>query len=82
MKKIIIIAMMAALAIALTGCSFNRQIIDVTYGFKYAVLNGETIEIKSWKDFDNSDQIQFTDVNGITYLTHSSNVILMTDIHN
>lgn len=92
MKKLIaiiaIIALLAvmaifpAMAISLTG--YNRQIVDLNYNFKYAVLmraDGEQlIKIKSWRDYSDGDQIQITSVDGITYLTHSTNVILMSDI--
>jgi hypothetical protein len=61
----------------LTGC--NYQAIDLNYGFTeaYVIDTGETIKIKSWCDYGDSDMIQFTDTDGRTYLTHSSNVILM-----
>lgn len=60
----------------------NEQVIDTNWRYNWAILqlgNGELIEgsITSWKDFNESDMIQFT-MNGITYLTHSSNVILCT----
>lgn len=60
----------------------NEQIIDTAWRYDWAIVqlgNGELLEgqITSWKDFNESDMIQFT-INGITYLTHSSNVILCT----
>lgn len=86
MKKITFVALMVVIIVALTGCSFNKQVFDTNYSFKYAVImraDGEqTIKIKSWRDFEDGDQIQFTSVDGITYLTHASNVILMSDMHN
>lgn len=64
------------------GCS-NQQLIDVTYSFERAIIelpNGEIIEgkVDSWKDYENSDQIQVK-VNGKTYLIHSSNVVLISE---
>ena len=61
----------------------NEQVIDTNWRYNWGILqlgNGELIEgaITSWKDFDKSDMIQFT-MDGITYLTHSSNVILCTE---
>ena len=58
----------------------NEQIFDTKWRFEWAIVqlgNGELLEgpVSSWKDFENSDMVQFT-MNGITYLTHSSNVIL------
>ena len=60
----------------------NEQVFDTNWRYDWAILqlgNGELIEgqITSWKDFSESDMIQFT-MDGITYLTHSSNVILCT----
>ena len=78
MKKIILICMLMIALIAMTGC--NKQIIDMTYNFDTAIIslpNGETIsgKVQSWKDYE-GDQIQVK-VNGITYLLHSSNVVLV-----
>lgn len=60
----------------------NEQVFDTNWRYDWVILqlgNGELIEgqITSWRDFSESDMIQFT-MNGITYLTHSSNVILCT----
>jgi hypothetical protein len=58
---------------------YNKQIFDTSYAFTkaYIIDTDTTIEIKSLKDYDASDMIQFTDTEGKVYLTHSSNVILM-----
>lgn len=86
MKKIfVIIAIMLMCALALCGCQVgNRKIgFDTTQTFKWAIIrlgNGELIEgtVESWRDFENGDEIQLT-IDGITYLTHYSNVILTTE---
>lgn len=79
-KATIIIFLLLAflfLAVLLSGC--NRQVVDLKYNFNYAIVNifGDTVEgkVTSWLDFENSDMIQVT-IDGVTYLTHSSNVIL------
>ena len=85
MKKIVCLVLILALAFALTACSQigNRQVgWDTTQTFTYAILelgNGELIEgtVESWRDFEDSDVVQFT-MNGVTYLTHYSKVILTT----
>ena len=84
MKKVIYVVLILSLALALTACQVgNRQVgWDTTQTFTYAILelgNGELIEgtVTSWRDFDESDVVQFT-INDITYLTHYSKVILMT----
>ena len=85
MKKIVCLVLILTLALALTACQVgNRQVgWDTTQTFTYAILelgNGELIEgtVTSWRDFEDSDVIQFT-MNGITYLTHYSKVILTTE---
>ena len=85
MKKIICVALILTLALALTACQVgNRQVgWDTTQTFTHAILelgNGEIVEgtVTSWRDFDESDVVQFT-MNGITYLTHYSKVILCTE---
>ena len=85
MKKIICVTLILTLALALTTCQVgNRQVgWDTTQTFTYAILelgNGEIVEgtVTSWRDFDESDVVQFT-MNGITYLTHYSKVILTTE---
>lgn len=85
-KIIILIAVVLILSFFLTGCGQigNRQIgWDTTQTFKWAILelgNGELIEgeVTAWRDFDESDAVQFT-INGITYLTHYSKVVLCTE---
>lgn len=84
MKKIICVVLILSLALALTACQVGNRKIgwDTTQTFTHAILelgNGELIEgtVTSWRDFDESDVVQFT-MNGITYLTHYSKVILCT----
>ena len=84
MKKMIalllcIIAVLSALV--LSGC--NKQMVDLTYSYEYAIIglpNGETVEgkVSSWTDFEDGDQIQVK-IDGKTYLVHSSNVVLISD---
>lgn len=85
MKKFGIIALLVVMIAALTGCS-NKQMFDTNYSFNYAIVtraDGEQlIQIKSWRDFKDGDQIQFTSIDGVTYLTHASNVILLSDLEN
>ena len=74
-------ALMLALAGLLSGC--NRQVVDLTYSYERAIIclpNGEIIEgkVQSWKDYENSDQIQVK-INGKQYLVHSDNVVLISE---
>jgi hypothetical protein len=78
-----IIAVMSVFIIVagMSGC--NKQIIDTNYTFNRAIINtgSEVIEVKvkSWKDFEDGDQIQIKAEDGTTYLVHSSNVTLIHD---
>jgi ribosomal protein S1 len=82
MKKILIALLaLVMVLIVLTGC--NKQLFDTTYSFDRAIIslpNGDIIEgkIDSWTDFDNGDQIQVK-INGITYLVHSSDIVLIAE---
>lgn len=72
--SIAIIAIATALIASACG---NRQILDLNYSFKYAIIDGVgEVEISSWTDYEGSDMIQVTGKDGCTYLTHSSKVIL------
>lgn len=80
MKKIFALALVAAIAVTFIGC--NMQIVDTTWAFDKAIVtlsNGEKIaegKVDSWKDFENSDMVQVK-IDGKTYLTHSTNVVMM-----
>ncbi len=84
MKKIIalLLAVIALLSASLlSGC--NKQMVDLTYSYEYAIIglpNGEVVEgkVSSWTDFEDGDQLQVK-IDGKTYLVHSSNVVLISD---
>lgn len=86
MKKIIVIVIVIAIVFALVGCSvsgFNKQIIDLQYEYKYAIIqryDGEQLlEITSWRDYDNSEQLQLIDTDGRVWLVNSYNTILLSE---
>ena len=77
-KYVIILTLLACIVLLAAGC--NKQIIDTTYKFDYAIIslpNGEIVEgkVQSWNDYE-GDQIQVK-INGATYLVHSMNVVLV-----
>ena len=81
-KKLIATVLALGLVISMSGCG-NRQMIDLTYNYKYAVIslpNGDIVEgaVESWRDYDDGDQLQVT-VDGVTYHLHAANVALMTE---
>ena len=60
MKKKLLAAILAlGMALSLAGCG-NRQMIDLTYSYKYAIIslpNGEIIEgkVESWRDYEDGE---------------------------
>ncbi len=81
--KNIIVLLLVVIMVATLFCGCNRQIFDVTYSFEYAYVklpNGECVEgvPSSWRDYENSDMVQVV-INGKTYLTHSTNVVMVSD---
>ena len=81
MKKLFALLLALVLLLTLTAC--NKQMVDLTYSYERAVLclpNGEVIEgkVSSWTDFEDGDQIQVR-VNDVTYLVHSSDIVLMAE---
>ena len=71
MKKFIL-SLMAVATLALTGC--NRQFVDTTYNFKRVHIfdTGECYKISSWRDYEDSDQIQVKLSSGQTVLLGSA----------
>ena len=85
MKKIVAVLLVAviSLGLALISVGCNKQMVDLTYSYEYAIIglpNGEVVEgkVSSWTDFDDGDQIQVK-IDGKTYLVHSSNIVLISD---
>jgi hypothetical protein len=81
MRKFIILAVSIVSLFILNSC--NKTIVDTTYTFDKAIINlGEeyiTINVKSWTDYQDGDQIQVTADDGTTYLVHSSNITLIKE---
>ena len=85
-KHLVILTITCLLIILFAACaggSFksNYQYLDSVYKFDYVEImrsDGTIIKgkVDAWKDYDNSDMIQVV-INGITYYTHGSNVILV-----
>ena len=83
MKKWLCV-LLAVLMVAVLLCACgNQQIFDTTYSFEYVYItlpNGKSVEgkVTSWRDYEDSDVVQVT-VNGKTYLTHYTNVVLVSE---
>ena len=81
MKKLVLIALMVVALIVLSSCG-NRQVgIDTyqTFTKAYIKLGNEwkIVGIKSWRDFENGDEVQIITDKGEVYLTHYSNMVLV-----
>lgn len=78
MKKIIVgVASVLASALLMVGC--NKQVIDLTYEYSWAQLkmpDGTIVEgnVENWCDYE-GDQLQVV-IDGVTYLVHSSNIVM------
>lgn len=77
-KKVIAIITLLVLVVSLAGC--NKQILDTTYTFNYAIIqlpNGEVVEgkVESWNDYD-GEQLQVK-IDGTVYLCSSYNCVLI-----
>ena len=82
MKKWIPVILSAAMLAATVFSGCNKQMVDLTYSYEYAIIalpNGEIVEgkVTSWTDFEDGDQIQVK-IEGKTYLVHSSNIVLIS----
>ena len=85
MKKWIAIVLAAILvaSVSLVAVGCNKQVVDLTYSYEYAILslpNGEIVEgkVSSWTDYEDGDQIQVK-IAGKVYLVHSSNIVLISE---
>ena len=87
LKKIIFTFVILALVIVsivfIWHKVYNRQLIDLTYSYDYAIIlmpDGSVVKgkVQSWTDFEDGDQIQVK-IDGKTYLTHSMNVVMIKD---
>lgn len=78
-KFLIIISIITIIFILTTGC--NRQLIDTTFSYKYAIIqlpNGEIVEgkVDSYRIYNNGILIY---ISGVEYLTDLENVVLITE---
>lgn len=84
MKRVVLAVVLCVFScLCFTGCQIgNRQIgFDTKQRFDEAIVftSGYEVvsgDIEAWRDFDDSDVVQVT-IDGVTYLTHYSNVILI-----
>lgn len=81
-KKRILIPLLSGLftiAIALVVSACNYQAVDLNYKFTkvHVFATAQCYDISSWKDYENSDQIQVKIKGYGTCLFHSNQVVLI-----
>lgn len=65
------------------GLFGNKQLFDFNNKFTHAIIyspGGDIVKqgtVESWTDFEDGDQLQVK-IDGVTYLTHASLIILST----
>lgn len=78
---IVLAALLCACMLSACDAGYNKKTFDTVYEFEYgyiAMPNGECVKgkVENWTDFEDGDMIQLK-IEGKTYLTHSSNVVLV-----
>ena len=81
MKKRIALAIVLVMAALLLVSCGNKDYFDTVYTYHEAMIalpDGTVVsgEVQNWRRYGNSDQIQVK-IDGITYLVHSSDIVLM-----
>lgn len=89
---IVALVILAVLTVWLTPQTASADLFDNnigsffdTYSYKAAVIKltasqSILVEVRSWRDYDDSDTITLTDTNGMNYYTSSDNVILLSEM--
>ena len=81
-KSILLIIILIGAMFLLTGCSYNKQIFDLTYKYdKCITWVGDKvieIEIDKWTDYE-GEQLQITGKDGKVYLVSSMNSVLIKE---
>lgn len=83
MKKIICFLLTIVMVASLCCACGNRTYFDTTWTFERAIIflpDGEKIKgtVSSWTYCKSSGMLRVT-IDGATYLTHSTNVILISE---
>ena len=78
-----IISSLVLTACAAGATAYNKSFWDTTYSFEYAQIkmpDGTVVDgkVSNWTDFEDGDQIQVK-IGDKTYLTHSCNVVLVSE---
>lgn len=85
MKKVLCILLCVLVLLSLVGCDYSGyDFIDTNYHFNRAIVKMpdgtvEEFNIRSWADAEDCDQLTLTTDDGVRYLVHGANVILVED---
>ena len=79
---VVVAIILLCIFFAIAPFTGNKDVIDLNYNFDYAIIqlqNGKVIEgkIKSWRDYEDGEQLQVVMEDGKTYLTNSYNCTLI-----
>lgn len=81
MKRSLLIIVLIVCFILLASCGNRKVGIDLNQSFNKAYVNigneWKEFSIKSWRDFQEGDEVQIETTNGEVYLTHYSNMVLV-----
>ena len=82
-KKVILLVLVLILSVFILSSCGNRQVgIDTNQNFNKAYVNlgGEwqLISVKAWQDFKQGAEVQIIASDGTVYLTHYSNMVLVS----
>lgn len=85
MKKVIVILLALAVLVGtllLSSCKINYDFVDTQFAYDVAIItlhDGARIEvpIRSWRDYEDGEQLQITSTDGTVYLVSSYNCILI-----
>lgn len=79
--KILLIVMLCGMIVTMCASCGNKAIIDTkwTYNVAYITIGNDTVkvEVASWRDYSDGDQIQVVDKNGYVWLSNSTNIVLV-----
>lgn len=80
MKRFILFITIAFVGITLTGCG-NKDLGFGNYNYQFAscdngIIKFQNVEIQSWKDFEDGEQLEVTFKNGNKLLVSSNYCIL------
>lgn len=79
--KILLMVMLCGMIVIMCASCGNKDLFDTkwTYNVAYITIGNDTVkvEVASWRDYSDGDQIQVVDKNGYVWLSNSTNIVLV-----